>query len=390
MESFELTVEELRARRGRKWTQYPADVLPAWVADMDFTVPDVVQQALVRLVEQRDYGYGALEDYASLAAAFSERMADRFGWQAAAEQVQPVSELIQGMFATVLAFSDPGDGVVVQTPIYPPFLMTIAETGRRLVDNPLRDDGSRFVLDIDGLRGLVDDGTRILMFCNPHNPTGRVFERAELEAVAALALERDLIVLSDEIHADLIYDRKQHIPFATLGPEVAAHTITMTSATKSYNIPGLRCALMHFGTPALRQRFHERVPERLLGQVCVPGIDATVAAWRQGQPWLDSVLSRLRANRERVAAFVREELPGVKHYSPESTYLAWLDCRALELPQRPFEFFLEQGRVALLDGADFGAGYGRCVRLNFGTSGPILGEVLERLTNAVKGAMVAR
>jgi cystathionine beta-lyase len=390
MESFELTVEELRARRGRKWTQYPADVLPAWVADMDFTVPDVVQQALVRIVEQRDYGYGALEDYGSLAEAFSERMIDRFGWPAAPEQVQPLSELIQGMFAAVLAFSEPGDGVVVQTPIYPPFLLTIAQTGRRLVDNPLRDDGSRFVLDIDALRAQVDARTRILLFCNPHNPAGRVFERAELEAVAALALERDLIVLSDEIHADLIYDGKQHIPFATLGPEVAARTITMTSATKSYNIPGLRCALLHFGTPELRQRFHARIPERLLGQVCVPGIDATVMAWRHGQPWLDAVLTRLRTNRERVAAFVRDELPGVKHYSPESTYLAWLDCRALDLPQRPFEFFLEQARVALLDGADFGAGHGRSVRLNFATSEPILDEVLGRLANAVKGATVAR
>jgi cysteine-S-conjugate beta-lyase len=390
MESFELTVEELRARRGRKWTYYPADVLPAWVADMDFTVPDVVQRAVARIVEQRDYGYGAPDDDPTLAVAFSDQMADRFGWKAAPEQVQPLSELIQGMFSAVLAFSDPGDGVVIQTPIYPPFLLTVAQTGRRLVDNPLRDDGNRFVLDIDGLRALLNDRTRILMFCNPHNPTGRVFERAELEAVAALALERDLIVLSDEIHADLVYDGKPHIPFATLGPDVAARTITMSSATKSYNIPGLRCALLHFGTLELRQRFHERIPARLLGQVCVPGIDATVAAWRHGQPWLDAVLTRLQGNRELVARFVREELPGVKHYSPEATYLAWLDCRGLELPQRPFEFFLELAKVALLDGATFGATHGQCVRLNFATSEPILAQVLERLAGAVKGALVAR
>jgi cysteine-S-conjugate beta-lyase len=384
VEPFELSVEACRARRSNKWSRYPADVLPAWVADMDFAVPEPVQQAIVRLVEQRDYGYCARTGEAGLAAAFAEHMRRRFDWSPDPELVQPVSELIQAMFAAVMAFSAPGEGVVVQTPIYPPFLMTVAQTGRRLVDNPLLDDGTRFVLDLADLRRRIDHGTRVLLFCNPHNPTGRVFDREDLRAVGELAVERDLVIVADEIHADLVYPGRQHVPMATLGPEVAARTITLTSATKGFNIPGLRCALMHFGSPDLKERFFRTIPERLLGQVNVVGIDATVAAWRHGQPWLEAVMARLRANRDRVSRFLAAELPGIRSYPPEGTYLAWLDCRALELPTSPFEFFLERARVGFSDGAEFGPPGQGCVRLNFATSGAILEQILERMAGAVR------
>lgn len=388
MDYFELTEADLRARRGTKWNRYPADVLPAWVADMDFAVSDAIQAAVRKIVDQRDYGYGtgygirAGED--GLAAAFVERMERCFGWSPDPDGVQPVSELVQAMFTSVLAFSAPGDGVVVQSPIYPPFLMTVDQTGRRLVDNPLLDTGSRFEMDLAGLRRVVDAHTRVVLLCNPHNPTGRVFEADELRALADLAIERDLIVVSDEIHADLVYDGRRHLPLAMLGPEIAARTITITSATKSFNIPGLRGALMHFGTPELRQRFHASVPERLLGQVNVIGIDATVAAWRNGQPWLDAVMQRLTANRERVTQFLGSELPAVRYYPPEGTYLAWLDCRQLGLPGSPYRFFLEEAKVGLNDGADFGAVYGDCVRLNFATSETLLEQVLGRMAAAVR------
>ena len=389
-ESFELSIEALRARRATKWTRYPDTIIPAWVADMDFAVPDAVQQAILRLVEQRDYGYGARLGDESLAAAFAERMSRCFDWAPDPDLVQPVAELIQGLFAAVTAFSQPGDGVVVQTPIYPPFLMTIEQTGRRMVDNPLVDDGTRFVPDVDDLRRKIDDRTRVLLLCNPHNPTGRVFEREELLAIGELAVERDLVIVADEIHADLVYPGRQHIPLATLGPEIAARTITATSATKSFNIPGLRCALIHFGSAELRERFHRAIPERLLGQVNVVGIDATVAAWRHGQPWLDAVMNCLRTNRDRVAQFVATELPDVRHHSPEGTYLAWLDCRALDLPESPFQFFLERARVGLNPGEDFGPGGEGCVRLNFATSEAILEQILERMAGAVRTARDGR
>lgn len=386
MESFALPIDVLRARQCNKWNKYPADVLPAWVADMDFVVAEPVQAAITRIVEQQDYGYGQYSRKDALAATFATRMSERFGWAVDPAQVQVVTELVQCMYAAALVFSEPGDGVVVQTPIYPPFLRVIEQTGRRMVENRLADDGTRFVVDVAGLRRAVDARTRLLFLCNPHNPSGRALEREELQAIADVAVEYNLIVVSDEIHADLLYPGAAHIPLASLSPEIAARTITITSATKGFNIAGLRCAVMHFGTPELQARFRQAIPDALLGQASTIGIDATIAAWQHGQPWLDAVLARLRANRDRIAAFVAAELPGVRHYAPEATYLAWLDCRALDLPDTPYQFFLDQARVGLNDGADFGeAGRGH-VRLNFATSGEVLEDVLARMATAVQRA----
>ncbi len=384
MQTFELTVEALRARQCNKWTRYGTDVLPAWVADMDFAVAEPIQAAIAQLVDCQDYGYGSEKNDANLAAAFAQRMQERFGWSVEPGRVQTVTEVIQCMYAAVLAFSEPGDGAVIQTPIYPPFLATLEKTGRRMVENRLADDGARYVLDAEGLRRTIDDRTRILLFCNPHNPTGRVFERHELQAVGELAVERDLVIVADEIHADLAYPGHRHIPLASLGPEIAARTITLTSATKAFNIAGLRCAVMHFGSDELRARFRRTIPDALLGKASVLGVHATIAAWRQGQPWLDGVLKLLETNRDRVARFVAEELPGVRHHSPEGTYLAWLDCRGLDLAGSPYDFFLEEARVAFSDGASFGEAGRGCVRLNFATSPAVLEQVLDRMAEAVQ------
>ncbi|HEX5502669.1 MAG TPA: MalY/PatB family protein [Thermomicrobiales bacterium] len=383
MESFELSLDTLRGRRGAKWNRFPSTVVPAWVADMDFTVAAPVQRAIERLVADGDYGYPLRAGADTVPAAFADRMRERYGWAVDPADVQTVTECVQCMFAAVLAFSRPGDGVVIQTPIYPPFLNTVAKTERRLVENPLRDDGSRYVLDVEGLRRVIDDRTRVMMVCNPHNPTGRVFTRDELLALGHAAVEHDLLIVCDEIHADLIFPGSEHIPMATLGPEIAARTITITSATKGFNIAGLRCAVMHFGSPELRERFRQVVPDSVMGQASVAGVDATVAAWREGQPWLDRVMARLEANRDRLARFVATELPGVQFYPPEATYLAWLDCRDLHLAGSPFEFFLEHG-VGLNDGATFGAPGVTCVRLNFATCEEVLDEVLGRMAAAVK------
>src|SRR5207237_3166767 len=218
-----------------------------------------------------------------------------------------------------------------------------------------------------GLRELIDADTPLLLVCNPHNPTGRVFARPELEAIAAIVVERNLVVVADEVHADLAYPGSTHIPFASLGPEVAARTVTITSATKAYNIPGLRCGLMHFGSTALREKFRMRVPDRLLGKVNRFGMEATVAAWSDSSDWFQQVMDVLQRNRERVGRFIAAELPAVRHYSPEAGYLAWLDCRELELARPPQQFFLERARVALNDGAEFGTPGQGHVRLNFAT-----------------------
>ena len=396
MQDIELSIEQLRARRGNKWRRFPPDVLPAPVADMDFAVPDEVQEAIEAVVRLRDYGYGtgsgAREGAEGLPFAFAEYASTYFDWgdhKVDPDGVLPLGDLIQGMYSSVYAFSEPGDGVVVQTPIYPPFLDTIATTGRRMVENRLVDDGTKYAVDVDGLRQVIDKETRLLMVPNPHNPTGRAFTRDELVVMAEVAVEHDLIVVSDEIHADLVYPGRKHIPFASLGADVAARTITLTSATKGFNIPGLRCALMYFGSQELKERFHRRMPARLLGYPNVIGIDATIAAWRHGQPWLKQVMTILEANRKTLTAFMEKEMPGVKYRQPEATYLAWLDCRGLNISGSPFEFFLDKAKVGLMEGANFGeAGVG-CVRLNFGTSPKILEQILARLAESVREVALA-
>lgn len=382
--TFEIPLSTLRARRGAKWNHYPQDVLPAWVADMDFRVPEPVREAMQRLVDESDFGYPARTGDDTLAAAFQERMRDRFGWDVDTARVRTVTELVQCMFATALAYSEAGDGIVLQTPIYPPFLNTIEKTGRRLVENRWKDDGTRFVLDVENLHKVVDDRTRILFLCNPHNPTGRVFERDELLTLGNLCVERDIVIVVDEIHADLIYSGHQHIPIASLSSEIAARTVTITSATKGFNIAGLRTAVMYFGSAELEERFNKAVPQTLMGQAGITGIDATIAAWRYGQPWLDEVMERLTSNRDLVADFVAREMPGIVHHKPESTYLSWLDCRALNLPdESPQKFFLNRAKVGLNDGGMFGEAGKTSVRLNFATSEEVLTQVLERMAEVL-------
>lgn len=384
---FELSQGALRARRNAKWNQYGADVLPAFVADMDFSVAAPIQAAIERIVRDRDYGYplrnGERADRL-VARVFAERMKSRYGWELSPDLVLPMADLVQGTCASILAFSDPGDGVVLQTPSYPPFRDTIHSVDRRLLALPMRDDGTRHVFDMAELAKLVDRQTRIFLLCNPQNPTGRVFSRDELTALGQYAVERDLIVISDEIHSDLVYPGYQHIPFASLGPEFAARTITLTSATKSFNIPGLRCAVVAFGTEDLRQRFHKRIPPKLTGSANIVGADATVAAWSECQPWLDAVMQHLLKARKRVRDVLAVEAPEIRLHAPEGTYLAWLDCSKLGLSTSAFQFFLEHARIGFSAGETFDPDCARFVRLNFATSMPILDDILARMIGATR------
>jgi cystathionine beta-lyase len=382
MTATDFDIATLRARRTNKWHKFPDDVLPAWVADMDFGVAPSITAAMTRLTENQEYGYAAREGV--LAAAFVRRMERRFGWRTDAADTHAIGDLVQASFSSVMAFSEPGDAILLQLPSYPPFMRAIEDTGRRLLPNPMRDDGTRWVLDLAAYDAAPDPRARMLIFCHPQNPTGRAFSRAELEQVAEFAIRHDLIVVSDEIHADIVYPGNTHIPLASLHPQIAARTITITSATKSFNIPALRCAVMHFGSPDLKERFFRRIPSRLLGSPGVTGVDATVAAWDDGQPWLDEILAQLQANREWLAETIAAEFPGVKMRMPEATYLAWLDCRGLELPTCAGQFFLEHAKVGLNFGETFGARYAGFARLNFASPAPVLKEIVGRMAAAVR------
>jgi cystathionine beta-lyase len=387
MISFELSQPALQARRNAKWNQYDADVLPAFVADMDFAVAAPIQAAIERIVRERDYGYplrnGERADRL-VANTFAKRMQSLYGWELSPDLVMPMADLVQGTYAAILAFSDPGDGVVLQVPNYPPFRDVINTTERKLLALPMRDDGSRYAFDMAELKRLVDKRTRIFILCNPQNPTGRVFSRDELLALGHFVIERDLIVISDEIHSDLVFPGQQHIPFASLGPEIAARTVTLNSATKSFNIPGLRCALIAFGSEELRGRFHKRIPLKLTGQPNIVGIDATVAAWMECQPWLDAVMKHLFKARNRVRDVLAVEMPEIRFYAPEATYLGWLDCSKLGLSTSAFEFFLTNARIGFSAGETFDPNCAQFVRFNFATSMPILDDILDRMVVAMR------
>jgi cystathionine beta-lyase len=379
----DLDLEVLKSRVSEKWSTYPPEILPAWVAEMDFPLAEPIHRVLREAVERHDVGYPIAPRDTGLLEVFSERMAARFAWQVDPQRCEIITDVVQGLYVCLETLSDPGEGAVVQTPIYPPFLQAVPETGRRLVENRLVQRSTGFEIDFDALRRDVDSSTRLLLLCSPHNPTGRVFHRAELEALAELVLERDLIVVTDEIHGDLVFSGGEHIPFATLAPEVAARTVTLTSATKAFNIPGLRCAVAHFGSQALQERYNA-LPRHIGGGIGLLGLYATIAAWRESQPWLDEVRCYLEANRDFTAGFLAERLPEIVFHPPQATYLGWLDCSALELKPTPGTLFLRRGKVALSDGRYFGAGFEQFARINFATSRSILGEVLERVESAVR------
>jgi len=385
--SVELDIPFLLARRNAKWHRYADDVLPAWVAEMDFSVSPAIRAAMERIVREQDYGYpfrdGDRADMA-LAHSFVRRMKNRFGWQTDATDTLPIADLVQGTFACVMAFSDPGDSVVLQMPSYPPFRTAIDETGRVLQEDRMRDDGTRFVSDLAALDAATGPRARMMLFCHPQNPTGRAYGRAELEAFGRYAVKHDLIVVSDEIHADLLYKGHAHIPLASISPEVAARTVTITSATKGFNIPGLRCGVMHFGSAELKARFLKRIPAKLLGAPGITGIDATVAAWDSSQAWCDEVVGILQANRDWLAGAIAKEFPGAVMRPAEATYLAWIDFSKLHLPGPAGTFFLEKAKVALSPGENFGPLFPHCARLNFATSPAILEKIVGRMVDAVR------
>lgn len=379
----DLSQERLRQRLSAKWQHYGPELLPCWVAEMDYAVAPAIRAELQRAIDYDDYGYPAYAREQLVPEAFAERMGQRFGWRIDPADVLLLTEVVQGLYLNVQAFSAPGDGVLVQTPIYPPFLSCVRETGRTLLASPLVEGRARYEIDFDQLSGLAPEA-RVLMLCHPHNPTGRVFERAELHRLAELAIEHDWLVLSDEIHADLVYSEQDFIPFASLAPEVARRTITFSSASKAFNIAGLRCAVAHYGTPELRARFQAAFPAHSRGGVGLLAQQATLAAWAEGDGWLSEVKQQLERQRQRLATALEQRVPAIKMYLPEATYLAWLDCRGLQLQQPPGSFFRHHARVAMNDGAAFGAGFEGFVRLNFATSAAILDEILERMAGAVR------
>jgi cystathionine beta-lyase len=299
--------------------------------------------------------------------------------------VVAVPDVMVGVAELLRLLTPPGSGVIVVTPAYPPFFSVVAETGRRVAAVPLLDDERGPRLPLDAIAAAFDAGSRILLMCNPHNPTGYVATREELLAIAGIAAAHDGVVLSDEIHAPLTLPGATHLPLASLGDEAAERTITLTSASKAWNLAGLKCGVA-VARPGPMGEVLARLPVDLPDRVGHLGVLAGEAAFAAGEPWLDRLLAYLDGTRRRLPRLLAGRLPGVRYVPGGATYLAWLDCRALGLGDDPARHFLRHGRVALASGPGFGAPGHGFVRLNLGTSRALVEEAVDRMARAVAHA----
>ena len=374
------TVVSRAGSDSQKWQRYrDRDVLPMWVADMDFRCAPEIQEALESRLAEGVFGYAGPQP--STVAAVVEAMERAFGWTIQPEWLVWLPGLVRGLNLACRAVGEPGDAVLTLTPVYGPFLSAPVHADRHLLGVPVLPADGGWEIDWPGLESAITARTRLLLLCHPHNPIGRVWRRAELERLADFSLRHNLIVCSDEIHCELILDELNHTPWATLSPEIADRSITLMSPSKTFNTAGLACGVAIIPDPRLRVAF-KRAGAGILAEVSCFGFTAFEAAYRKGEPWRRALLNQLRANRDRLLDFVRADLPGVTATRVEATYLAWLDISRLGLPD-PVNHF-EQHGIGLSGGREFGDP--DHVRLNFACPPTTLEEGLRRLKRAVEAA----
>ncbi len=379
-----------RRRAGsHKWNYYPEDVLPMWIADMDFESPRPVVEALRQKVEHGIFGYELPSP--ELIAVVCERMERLHGWAVTPQQVIVLPGLVTGINVACRAIGGPGDGVLMQTPVYHPFLSAPKNNGRLRQDAPLTyvsDGGHTFhyETDFDAFEAAIQENTRLFLLCHPHNPAGQVYTRQQLTRMAEICLRRDVVICSDEIHSELLLDDIKHIPLATLSPEIADRTITLIAPSKTFNTAGLGCSFAIVPNPDLRQQV-QAAAEGIVPFVNAIGLAAALAAFRDDpemNEWLSSLRQYLKTNRDTLVDYVTTQLPGFKTTIPQATFLAWLDCRAANLELDPYEFFIQKAKVAFNDGATFGPNGQGFVRLNFGCPRSRLMQALEQVKEALK------
>ncbi len=371
---YHFSLDEARKRTGVKWTRYPKDVIPLWVADMDFPVAEPILETLRQFLDVGDLGYTHLREGAATIEAAARWFADQHGYAPDPSHAAITSDVMQAVAAAISVFTEPGDGIIVLTPIYPPFPLAIKTAGRRFLPCPLTGE---WAVDLEHVATIAKDARAVLL-SSPHNPSGRAFTPVELEGIAAIAARHDLIIISDEIHADLVYDGFAHLPTAVL-PEAQPRTLTIMAASKSFNIAGIGCGVVFFGSAELAKRF-AALPSSLVGHPRAVNVRASAVAWQSGTPWLHETKEVLAANRAGVDEWARRN--GIGHAVPEATYLAWLDFRDLGWEEEPYDLLLRDARVALSPGLDFGPDRG-FARLNFATSPEILRQAFERMDEVV-------
>ncbi len=367
----DVDLERLRARTSEKWRAYPPDVLPSFVAEMDFGLAPAVRDALQAAVASDDCGYIHPQ---RVSEAFAEFAARRWGLSVAADDVVPLPDVVTGLGWAVQIAAARGEGVAITPPVYPPFFSTVRQHERVVVEAPMsRSETGEYALDLHTIEAALHKGARAILLCSPHNPTGALPTRAELEAVAALAARHGAMVVSDEIWAPLTLPGEAHVPFASVGDG-----LTLMSASKAFNLAGLKCAVL-FAHGEAGRRALRGIPMEARWATGQLGATATLAAWQSGEPWLADVLETLDHNRRLFERLRAEHLPALRWVPPRAGYLGWLDCRALGLGDDPARVFLERGRVALSRGPTFGNEGRGFARVNLGTSPAVVEEIVRRL-----------
>ena len=378
-------IEPRRASDSAKWNHYGEDVLPLWVADMDFASPQPILDALHQRVDHGIFGYShGLDGLSELICA---RMKELQNWEITPQDLLFLPGLVCGLNVLCRAVGEAGDGVLVNTPVYPPFLTAPENQGRVLQtanQRPVRRGNNlHYELDIDALEAAVEPNTRLFILCNPHNPTGRAFTVDELGAIGDLCKRHDLIICSDEIHSDLLLGDTRHFAIAAQDAEIAQRTITLLAPSKSWNVPGLGCSIAIIQNPALRERFNQ-AKAGIVPHVNLLGYHAAYAAYAEGGEWLSQLRRYLTANRDFAVDYINTHMPAIHATVPEATYLMWLDCRACGFEGDAYQFFLEHAKVALNDGARFGKVGEGFVRLNLGAPRATVAEALARMRHALE------
>ena len=372
-------VYDRRGTGSSKWSKYPADVLPMWVADMDFAAAPEIIDAIRDRLDHPLLGYGVAKD--ELRDRVIVDMQEKYGWTVLPEHIVFLPGVEPGFNMALKAMLQPGDGVLVQTPVYRPILNAPGHWGLTRREAALTPAEDRWAMNFDRFDAELAQ-TKAFLFCNPQNPTGKVFTRDELTAMADLCRKHDTLIISDEIHCDLVFAGHRHIPIATISADASERTITLMAASKSYNIAGMKTAFAIIANKTIREKF---VASRLgmVDSVNILGLEATLAAYAKADEWKRNMLAYVEANREFLSREVARRFPGVTMIKPEASFLAWLDCTALNLQPDPQAFFLERGKVGFSAGSEFGETYGHYIRLNFGCPRSLLIEGLDRMQNAL-------
>ncbi|GBG57139.1 aminotransferase [Sporomusaceae bacterium FL31] len=372
----------------RKWDNIgevfgDTSVLPLWIADMDFASPPAVLKAIQAKAAHGVFGYPARRT--SLHESVMRWAKVRHHWTLKSEWISTAPGVVSSISAAVLALTEPGDSIIIQPPVYPPFFSCVRNNGRKIVENALKNNHGYYEFAFADLEAKIDDTVRMIVLCSPHNPVGRVWREEELCRLADICLKHQIIILADEIHHDLVFSGHKHTPLASLSPEIAHATVTFMAASKTFNVAGLNTSFIITPDPVKRKKINKLLHNLEIGKTTIFGGAAAEAAYTDGEEWLEELLVYLENNADYIVSYAEQHLPGVKVIKPEGTYLAWLDFRDIFSQSDQLSNFLtKEAKVGLNDGLSFGCQGEGFARLNFGCPRSIIQEALQRIERAIK------